>query len=292
MTVNKKREKSLFFVLGAPDPEMERIESILTHLSKPYAYALKDGQRISPKDAYGATGTSKPVPRHSIVVLVECGFDLAHVPLWVGQFIRVDHHRPGDPGYSKPPEKFWEGSSIGQVYRLLDVHPSKEDKMIAAADHCLAAAYRGQCKGIDGDELMKFRISSKAKHNKLEELVIKTRLEKAKKALLSAQEVEDLPGVLNMSKGHTAELPEAAARCGSAYLAIVKDRGKGRKLVIGGDASKETVTRFMTWFGPKLGLTNIYGAPGRGFAGGTCPRGFSINKLKTKEIVHEESNKN
>src|SRR5690606_25622302 len=27
----------------------------------------------------------------------------------------IDHHRPGDPGYGRPPEEFLAASSIGQV---------------------------------------------------------------------------------------------------------------------------------------------------------------------------------
>lgn len=34
--------------------------------------------------------------------------------------------------------------------------------MIAAADHCLAAAYRGECPGVDPDHLMAWRVKTRA----------------------------------------------------------------------------------------------------------------------------------
>src|SRR5690606_37923801 len=34
----------------------------------------------------------------------------------------------------------------------------------AAADHCLAAAYRGECPGVDTDALMRWRVAVRAEH--------------------------------------------------------------------------------------------------------------------------------
>src|SRR5690606_18284778 len=133
---------------------------------------------------------------------------------------RIDHHRPGDPGYGKPPIKFFSASSIGQVIAELArngivpkswrrmsagyaapltpqytedgtpvdyvgvpwVRPAagggyawdividartfarapQEIAYAAAADHCLAAAYRGECPGVDPDALMIWRIETRA----------------------------------------------------------------------------------------------------------------------------------
>src|SRR5690606_1931199 len=38
---------------------------------------------------------------------------------WSGVVVKIDHHRPGDPGYGQPPSKFLEASSIGQVIAVL-----------------------------------------------------------------------------------------------------------------------------------------------------------------------------
>jgi hypothetical protein len=43
-----------------------------------------------------------------------------------------------------PPERYLEGSSLGQVLRLVEREPSETQRLLAAADHCLTAAYQGQ----------------------------------------------------------------------------------------------------------------------------------------------------
>src|SRR5690606_12426626 len=35
--------------------------------------------------------------------------------------------------------------------------------LTAAADHCLGAAYRGECPGVDTDELLAYRVASRAR---------------------------------------------------------------------------------------------------------------------------------
>src|SRR5690606_39073597 len=69
-----------------------------------------------------------------------------------------------------------------------------------------------------------------------------------------------------------AELPEAAAREGVAFLSLVTNRDGRRKVVLGGYTKPETVRAFMTEWGPALGLVDIYGDPARGFAGGYLPQ--------------------
>lgn len=101
---------------------------------------------------------------------------------------RVDHHRLGDPGYGRPPEAFFAASSIGQMYQRLHcgyftswtdgerwyyhtpdasievggadcwTAVPESDVLTAAADHCLEAAYAGQCPGVSRDELLAYRL--------------------------------------------------------------------------------------------------------------------------------------
>src|SRR5690606_4175915 len=119
------------------------------------------GQRVYPGNAYRCPVPE--VPEGSTVYAVECVGELPE------GWIRIDHHRPGDPGYGKPPEEFLPASSIGQVLIELDRLgvadriPSKdilEAIRAAAADHCLAAAYRGECPGVDPDALMRWRVEN------------------------------------------------------------------------------------------------------------------------------------
>lgn len=98
------------WVLGASDPEMEQIERLLSEAGQDFTYATVDGQRVHPGNAYqaelpaAATGTT--------VYLVEC--DGLQRPNGA-EVVVIDHHRPGDPGYGRPPEDFLPASSIGQV---------------------------------------------------------------------------------------------------------------------------------------------------------------------------------
>ena len=116
------------WVLGASDPEMAAIETLLAQAGESVAYATLAGARIHPGNAYQAE-TLSDFPHGPIdeVVLVECGFKEPDQVLGLvfgqtgghGKVTIVDHHRPGDPGYGCRSEEFLAASSIGQVYLIL-----------------------------------------------------------------------------------------------------------------------------------------------------------------------------
>src|SRR5690606_1144896 len=151
--------RNRIWVLGASDPEMELIEFILRKCGEEIIYAADEsGLRVHPGNAYRCPVPE--VPEGATVYAVECIGELPE------GWVRIDHHRPGDPGYGCPPSTFFPASSIGQVITELDLlgvadRLSDDDIMeallAAAADHCLAAAYRGECPGVDPDVLMCWR---------------------------------------------------------------------------------------------------------------------------------------
>lgn len=250
MTTNR------IWVLGASDPEMEMIERLLRGCGEHVEYATvwRDGarRRVTPAEAYAPDVEIGAGLRglRATAYMVECapavlvGSSVDGIN-WSGGVVKIDHHRPGDPGYGRPPEDFMAASSIGQViaelaktgalrraipkeheiahwmvsYRDLPVaeynemlrtqwfwsrqdmpgpEPYPSDGTIArgvswiydgyavavhrndfyferrvaliprpiilaaAADHCLGAAYRGECPGVDPDELMRWRVESRA----------------------------------------------------------------------------------------------------------------------------------
>jgi len=194
------------FVLGAADPEMAAIESLLIARGERFAYATCEGKRVHPGNAYRADDVSDGYAWGAVTHLVECGA----LPQYAVRetVVRCDHHRPGDVGYGLPPEQFLAGSSIGQVVSLLgclntspDYGDGIEDLMfagkecgltveniryIAAADHCLESAYRGLCPGVDPDTLMAIRVALRAEfQNKLESEVMAD-IEEARETLLHA----------------------------------------------------------------------------------------------------------
>src|SRR5690606_33115174 len=110
------------WILGAPDPEMAMIERLLAEVGERVVHALEGGgQRVHPGSAYRAEALSAPVPDGAPVYAVECGG-----PAIPAGAVVIDHHRPGDPGYGRPPKEFMSASSIGQVIAelaRLDVLP-------------------------------------------------------------------------------------------------------------------------------------------------------------------------
>src|SRR5690606_21074976 len=96
------------WILGAPDPEMAAIESLLRDCGERVVYALSDrGERVTPSTAYRCP--LPEVPAGSTVYAVECSDTLPD------GWVRIDHHRPGEPGYGRPPAEFMAASSLGQV---------------------------------------------------------------------------------------------------------------------------------------------------------------------------------
>lgn len=188
------------FILGAPDPEMERIEALLLASGQRVVHAKSGGKRCHPGNAYKADPVDAKLP-----IVIECQPQFCHPVL------RIDHHRPGDPGHGVVPAWFLPGSSIGQTISWLAVRgllPGDwrtvflsqprtaaegiggmvhrgdtgwivrsatdtglrawkvipEDLVLAAAaDHCPAAAYAGRCPGVDWLALKMWRVATRAK---------------------------------------------------------------------------------------------------------------------------------
>lgn len=215
------------WILGAADPEMQAIEALLRECGETVGYATDDvGCRVTPRNMYRATHVDTPDSDPVDAAAHECYLVECAVADVAGKVL--DHHRPGDPGYGRPPSEFLAASSIGQViaelarmwnlrrrwdgvrYRGLGWDGSVEDGIgegltegeyrygrwgthtdgidgleygtahdaegpdwvvgapwgnhtgvvipldlvyVAAADHCLGAAYRGECPGVDPDAL-------------------------------------------------------------------------------------------------------------------------------------------
>ena len=292
------------FVGGAADPEMAAIRDLVLAHGYRWAQATAGGKPVHPGNAYKADGADPVLSGlDATLVLVECGFTpefRAAAPSWFAHEIVVDHHRPGDPGYGAAPENFASASSIGQALHLLKRSPAGRTlRFVAAADHCLEAAYRGKCPGVDPDELMAWRASSRAAFQKRPVSDVLADVEAARKRLrdavffgrCSACGTEDIrchfgaswcpycngsepdseispvqAEYADLRGENIPELPEAAAREGVAFLSQVKDRD-GREKVVLMAAPPNLVERFLAG---KIvaGLTDMYGDPARGFAGG------------------------
>lgn len=365
------------WVLGASDPEMAAIETLLRECGEEVMYALgADGERVSPGTAYSSAS-----PRHEliwrngegVIFAVECAWqhrdgetgDVSHVisgPVrydWAAldgthDVISLDHHRPGDHGFDRQPRDYMAASTIGQVISALAWHdalPSSwpvvrhcyyptsrgdiqyasygevtdcevciegwepdEDSTaeagdsyyrviptellyVAAADHCLGAAYAGQCPGVDPDALLRHRVAAQVAHRACAvcggtgaatglggdsgydgpchggpvmtvESVLAD-IEGARSALETAPRLSlgTEVTVADMRGCHVPSLPDAGTRYGVSYIADGLPGRDGRvKIVCSG--TRAAVDAFMRVWGPCNGLVGIYGDPARGFAGG------------------------
>lgn len=252
------RLKNHYFALGAPDHEMREIARVCHENGLAAGYATKQGVHVCAGDAYHANGVRGLIPRDAQVVFVEChiqGLRYADI---------IDHHTQGDPGYGKPPSFFYEGSSLGQFLTMLGMTPTQRQRVIAACDHCLSAAYQGRCPGVSPEEVQAFREESRSQSRGISIEMLREqiseasdRLKNAPKISIGGFEVPWIEGAANL-----IEVSEASARLGSPYLFARKEGGRTKSGI------RSAPARLVEYWMRNCGLKNIYGDPQRGFAGG------------------------
>ena len=261
-------EKEAVFVLGARDPEMREIARVLREDRRGFVHAAKDGFPVRPRTAYDANGvvhisranrfSAAVLPPQMPAVMVECAL-AQHPPL-----LLVDHHNPGDAGFAMPPERYLEGASIGQTLRLLEREPTATQRLLAAADHCLTAAYQGACPGVDPEELLFLRASWRAR------MTGRTLGDVMEGILHSARRVAsryDPASSVSLFLDPTdipPDLAEGAAYVGHAirYRELMRD-GELKEMLKG--APPDHIERFMA--AHEREGREVYGNPYRGYAG-------------------------
>jgi hypothetical protein len=259
-------------VLGAQDPEMREIEAVLASAGVPAFHAAHQGRRVSAQTAYHADAvvrmTAGGVPRAALLPPKAPVVNVESTLRGVTPVLRVDHHHPGDPGYEQPPERYLDGSSLGQVLRLLEREPTETQRLLAAADHCLSAAYQGRCSGVDPDELLFLRASWRA-------LIDQRTLSDVIEAILTAAKRVRRHWDSEFGESRfldpTAiprDLPEGAAYAGVPvrYRALQAD-GVLKEMIKG--ATPERIAAFMAEH--EAAGRSTYGNPHRGYAGAYWP---------------------
>jgi len=198
------------------------------------------------------------------------------------------------PGEIRLIDPGWAVHSPAIGWRLVP----REIVMVAAADHCLGAAYRGECPGVDPEALMRWRVASRAAHQgRSVDAVLadiaaaRVRLRAAPHIPLQSPSTGPIAGicdgycgegphehpdaaffVADLRGAEIPELPEAACREGIAFLATPRptERDPRRKVVLQ-CATAEQLAAWPTWAAAN-GITDLYGGdPMRGFAGGYLP---------------------
>ena len=255
------------FVLGAQDPEMREIERVVQSAGYACVVAAQGRQRVSPRTAYEADsvlhngpGGLRPavlLPKAPIVT-VECRLR-GYAPI-----VAVDHHNPGDIGYEIGPDRYMEGASLGQVLSLLEREPTETQRLLAAGDHCLTAAYQGECEGAPPDRLLELRASWQAR-------VSGRRFSEVIGGILDA--AVQVRARYDSDRGESRfldpigvprDLPEGAAYAGLPvrYRQLLPD-GVVKEMFKGG--SPDAIERFMEEH--RCAGRLAYGNPYRGYAG-------------------------
>lgn len=252
------------FILGASDAEMDAIEGLLKANGYPFAHATLERRRVRAGNAYRADATRIELASDFEPVFVECAvseIERTHV---------IDHHRPGDPGYDRGPADYWTGSSLGQVHAFLGIDPTDDARIVAAADHCPTAAYRGLCPGVDPEALRAWRLHSRASRRGIPVHVVAAAIEdgiaqlrRLDRVCVEGHEIANAVGVT------IPELPEASAITGIPVMHTFKEFETQRQKVSLLGASPEAIRAWMAW--ASTFLVDVYGAPERGYAGAYAP---------------------
>ena len=250
------------FVLGGLDTEMREIARILEDSDYLVEYAKIGEHRVQRSEAYSATHP-KPKP---FDVWVECrpeGYTKAE--LYSLGVDLVDHHQRGDFGYSMSPKQYWEASSLGQICGRLGVERTKRLNYIAAADHCLLAAYHEQCPGVDREGFLAFRMKffEGAEDNPLQYL------KDLHKQALKLPVVEMLGttvyDVSDISRKDRKWLSDLACCYNMKTMSVIQKTTR-YKMFVSNLSSKE-ITEFCDNYASSLGnVINVYGDPRRQFA--------------------------
>lgn len=284
-------------MLGASDPEMQKIKEVLSAVSGVLfvlEQAMKGGRPVHAGNALSADPID--TSGFTLVWFVECRAPMLHdVPA-----IRIDHHNPGDVGYDALPEDYFAGSSLGQVIVLLaergwlpkswELFPCQNPStlvvplsstfvcsgsdivevpyellMVAAADHCLGAAYNGECPCINPELLLQYRAKSKAAFQTRRVDDVLQDIYDSIRALNSGTKLPGTEFVDMRREPPWPELVEAGTFAGISYVSGPLLTPDGRKKFTASGTEGE-IAEFMR--DNPLGLVGLYGNPHRRFAGG------------------------
>lgn len=257
------------FVLGAPDPEMDRMKQVLSDYGLPFIYAL-DGpdQRVNPRTAYS---TAYPLNLSGLTpIFVECAPSGTPRPSAV-----IDHHRIGDPGYDSEPKDFATAASIGQLSMLLGLEMTHPDEILAAMDHCFAAAVRGECPGVSPEDVISRKIDSivdthDVPFHEVQRLIRISvdRIESATEVLIGETSVKDLRNIDLGPENSLAQLTMVTAQALTDSQLLLTERvSEGVEKVTLRSSDPNVIRHFMGIWTFFQGYPEVYGVPNRGYAG-------------------------
>lgn len=295
---------SAVFILGAQDPEMNRIEAVLRSVGAYVLYAafrgadgtvarvhggvaykatlLMDGEAVvEPSEVDGLMGYADEVPYDDrdgfTPVWVECAVQGGDRSTYS---IILDHHNPGDPGYGGAPEAYWESSSLGQLWRLLLSHGmdavdamqlfGEDAKLLAASDHCPAHAYQGRCPGVDVPALKAMRRHNAATFQKKSFEDFDREVDAAVQALLECPVARLGELEYRIAFDPIPQLNHAQLEAGVPVQYTMPGNARDPRTKVGLLGGSPELIRM--WMDEKsITMDGVYGDPERGYAGCYVP---------------------
>jgi len=294
--------ENTLFVLGAHDPEMKKIEDLLSLLGYSFSYALEGDIRTNVSTAYESEYFNF---FQNNIIYIECS------SLYLSEnSLSIDHHRLGDYGYDLDHNYFVEASSLGQFFRYilendfyyvstvlkLEITPKKEilnphmyfDKfwfldtvsgtvkipeeivLVSGIDHCLIDAYKGKCNGIDTENLLETRINQISKDLSISTTILFSLVEEYSNKLKYFGKIIDFT---HEKIGEGIYSPEYLIL---RELAISKNVPIAVKIVFNNlekimflSLEKDEVEDLLkTRTYKNISLEKMFGVPNRGYAGG------------------------
>lgn len=268
-------------IFGASDIEEQRARKIASLHGLVLATATCGGVVVTPMTAYKADGyivDSGEVSDEMECILFECAPTAASGLKVVAH---CDHHNPGDVGFGLPPIQYFEASSLGQLINFLGIETNQEDRVIAAADHCLSSSYAGLCPGVTAEEVLAMRLPELMKREGVSSTEDAMKgIEEALHILKNPPATVTLGGTAVADIRELGNIPftiEAGVMTGTPYLAKGDKRFPDKVNLSG---TKEVVADFLgevviidgrptypNGWAAKNGLYQTYGDANRGFAG-------------------------
>lgn len=289
--------ETVVFVLGAADPEMNRIEAVLAGIGARTIHAAFSGADGSVARCHGGVA-------YKATHLLEAGAVLApadvvmsyirdtHTPVWVECGIPgisrdpqhsyvLDHHNPGDPGHGGAPAAYWESSSLGQLWALLLGHGldavtaallfGEDARMLAASDHCPSHAFQGKCPGIDVAALRAMRRANAAAFQKKDIASFDLEVDAAVAALLECPVAKLGDFEYRIAFDPIPQLNHAQLEAGLPVQYVTPGNARDPRTKVGLLGGEPALIKL--WMEEKsLTLDDIYGDPERGYAGGYLPQ--------------------
>lgn len=263
----------LHFVIGQKDPESDEIVRIIRSkgLGR-VTYAQFKGTAVGPRTAYEAD----PITRSDdeLIILIECRPNGVNLDETV---VLIDHHHPGDPGWDASPNEYWRGSSLGQFMNLLELPANRRQRALAAMDHCFAAALHGECPGAPRSVVLQIKIDEIARAHETSSWKVRRLIRAHRRRLSLCDSVSIGPGramdyrETDLGEGYSLDVltaQVAAALQERAVLLSHSDPGGRKKVTLTGLVAPAMVRAFVSRWGVERGLTDLYGVPERGYAGG------------------------